>query len=64
MTSYTTTGLERLSQAIKEQAEQEFLEAINGLMDLTEEEEALYLNFYRNLVERAEQRIQSRGNER
>ena len=62
MMSYTATGRERL-QAIKEQAEQEFLEAINGLMDLTEEEEALYLNFYRNLVARAEQRIQSRGNE-
>lgn len=63
---YNAAGLERLYQAIKEQAEQEFIEAIHrDFPDMGLQEEMFALKFYRRLSAKAEQRIieQSRGNE-
>lgn len=72
MNQYTTAGLSRLYQAVKEQAETEFLEALRqGRPNMTHEEETRLLNYYRNLESRAEAQMraeyeqsQSRGNER
>jgi hypothetical protein len=62
---YTQAGLERLYQAIKQQAEQEFIDAIHrDFPDMTTTEETDYINIYRALRANAEQQIiaQSRGN--
>lgn len=62
--NYTQAGLERLYQAIKEQAEQEFVQAIHrDFPDMGMQEEMFALKFYRRLSAKAEQRIiqQSRG---
>lgn len=64
-TEYTSAGLSRLYQAVIEQAEQEFVDAIHrDFPDMGLQEEMWAIKFYRELRTRAEQRIvaQSREN--
>lgn len=66
MTTYHPAGLDRLYQAIKEQAEAEFLQAIRrDFPDMGLVEEMQALRFYRRLRAKTEQRIiaEAGGNE-